>query len=104
MPGRLLLEGKISRAIGSYFTSNPDVMERYLHGALEVRRVPRGTLAEAIRAGGAGLGGLCTKTGVGTDLAEGREVREIDGELYLFEKPLRADIALIRAHRADHVG
>jgi 3-oxoacid CoA-transferase A subunit len=102
--GRLLLEGKISRAIGSYFTSNPDVMERHLDGELEVRLVPQGTLAEAIRAGGAGLGGFYTKTGVGTDLAEGREVREIDGELYLFEKPLRADIALIRAHRADTLG
>jgi 3-oxoacid CoA-transferase subunit A/3-oxoadipate CoA-transferase alpha subunit len=102
--GRLLLEGKIRRAIGSYFTSNPDVMERYRSGELETRLVPQGTLAEAIRAGGAGLGGFYTKTGVGSDLAEGREVREIDGELYLFEKPLRADIALIRAHRADTLG
>ena len=102
--GRLLLEGKIRRAIGSYFTSNPDVMERYRSGELETRLVPQGTLAEAIRAGGAGLGGFYTKTGVGSDLAEGREVREIDGELYLFEKPLRADIALIRANRADTLG
>jgi 3-oxoacid CoA-transferase subunit A/3-oxoadipate CoA-transferase alpha subunit len=102
--GRLLLEGKIRRAIGSYFTSNPDVMERHRSGELDTRLVPQGTLAEAIRAGGAGLGGFYTKTGVGTDLAEGREVREIDGELYLFEKPLRADIALIRAHRADTLG
>jgi 3-oxoacid CoA-transferase A subunit len=102
--GRLLLEGKIRRAIGSYFTSNPDVMERHRSGELETRLVPQGTLAEAIRAGGAGLGGFYTKTGVGSDLAEGREVREIDGELYLFEKPLRADIALIRAHRADTLG
>jgi 3-oxoacid CoA-transferase A subunit len=102
--GRLLLEGKIRRAIGSYFTSNPDVMERYRSGELETRLVPQGTLAEAIRAGGAGLGGFYTKTGVGSDLAEGREVREIDGELYLFEKALRADIALIRAHRADTLG
>jgi 3-oxoacid CoA-transferase A subunit len=102
--GRLLLEGKIRRAIGSYFTSNPDVMERYRSGELETTLVPQGTLAEAIRAGGAGLGGFYTKTGVGSDLAEGREVREIDGELYLFEKPLRADIALIRAHRADTLG
>jgi 3-oxoacid CoA-transferase A subunit len=102
--GRLLLEGKIRRAIGSYFTSNPDVMERYRSGELETRLVPQGTLAEAIRAGGAGLGGFYTKTGVGSDLAEGREVREIDGELYLFEMPLRADIALIRAHRADTLG
>ena len=102
--GRLLLEGKIRRAIGSYFTSNPDVMERHSSGELETRLVPQGTLAEAIRAGGAGLGGFYTKTGVGSDLAEGREVREIDGELYLFEKPLRAEIALIRAHRADTLG
>jgi 3-oxoacid CoA-transferase A subunit len=102
--GRLLLEGKIRRAIGSYFTSNPDVMERHRSGELETTLVPQGTLAEAIRAGGAGLGGFYTKTGVGTDLAEGREVREIDGELYLFEKPLRADVALIRAHRADSLG
>jgi 3-oxoacid CoA-transferase A subunit len=102
--GRLLLEGKIRRAIGSYFTSNPDVMERHRSGELESTLVPQGTLAEAIRAGGAGLGGFYTKTGVGTELAEGREVREIDGELYLFEKPLRADVALIRAHRADSLG
>jgi 3-oxoacid CoA-transferase A subunit len=102
--GRLLLEGRIRRAVGSYFTSNPDVMERHRSGELETRLVPQGTLAEAIRAGGAGLGGFYTKTGVGSDLAEGREVREIDGELYLFEKPLRADIALIRAHRADTLG
>jgi 3-oxoacid CoA-transferase A subunit len=102
--GRLLLEGKIRRAIGSYFTSNPDVMERHRSGELETILVPQGTLAEAIRAGGAGLGGFYTRTGVGTDLAEGREVREIDGELYLFEKPLRANVALIRAHRADTLG
>ena len=102
--GRLLLEGKIRRAIGSYFTSNPDVMERHRSGELETTLVPQGTLAEAIRAGGAGLGGFYTKTGIGTELAEGREVREIDGELYLFERPLRADFALIRAHRADTLG
>src|ERR687893_1796029 len=102
--GRLLLEGRIRRAIGSYFTSNPDVIERHGSGELETRLVPQGTLAEAIRAGGAGLGGFYTRTGVGTELAEGREGREIDGELYLFEKPLRADVALIRAHRADTLG
>ena len=102
--GRLLLEGRIRRAIGSYFTSNPDVIERHGSGELETRLVPQGTLAEAIRAGGAGLGGFYTRTGVGTELAEGREVREIEGELYLFEKPLRADVALIRAHRADTLG
>lgn len=102
--GRLLLAGRIRRAIGSYFTSNPDVMERYSSGELETRLVPQGTLAEAIRAGGAGLGGFYTRTGVGSELAEGKEVREIDGEHYVFERPLRADIALIRAHRADTLG
>ncbi len=102
--GRLLLKGKIRRAIGSYFTSNPDVMERHRSGELETHLVPQGTLAEAIRAGGAGLGGFYTRTGVGTDLAEGKEVREIDGECYLFEKPLRANVALIRARRADTLG
>ena len=102
--GSLLLAGKIRRTVGSYFTSNPDVLERYGRGELEVRLVPQGTLAEAIRAGGAGLGGFYTKTGVGSDLAEGREVREIGGELFLFEEALRADVALIRARKADTLG
>lgn len=102
--GSFLLTGKIRRTVGSYFTSNPDVLERYGRGELEVRLVPQGTLAEAIRAGGAGLGGFYTKTGVGSDLAEGREVREIGGALYLFEEALRADVALIRARKADTLG
>lgn len=102
--GRLLLADKISKAVGSYFTSNPDVLERYYNGQLEISLVPQGTLAEAIRAGGAGLGGFYTRTGVGTDLADNEEIREIDGELYKFEKPLRADVALLRAHKADTLG
>lgn len=102
--GRLLLDGRIRRAVGSYFTSNPDVLAAHARGDLEVDVLPQGTLAEAIRSGGAGLGGFFTPTAVGTDLARGKETREIDGVTYLFEPSLRADVALIRAHRADRLG
>lgn len=102
--GRVLLEGRVRRAIGSYFTSNPDVVAAYERGDLEVQVLPQGTLAEAIRAGGAGLGGFYTPTGVGTELARGKEVREIGGTTYLLELPLRADVALIRARTADELG
>lgn len=102
--GRLLLQGSIRRAIGSYFTSNPDVVGAHLQGRLEVELLPQGTMAEAIRAGGAGIGGFYVRTAVGTLLAEGREHREIDGETYLFQPALRADVALVRAARADELG
>ena len=95
--GRLLLEGGVRRAIGSYFTSNPDVVAAHERGELEVELLPQGTLSESIRSGGAGLGGFYTPTGVGTKLAEGREEREIGGARYLFYASLRADVALIRA-------
>jgi 3-oxoacid CoA-transferase A subunit len=102
--GRTLLLGKIRRAIGSYFSTNPDVGRAHAEGRLEVTLVPQGTFAEAIRAGGAGLGGFYTPTGVGTLLAEGKETREIGGRLYLFQEPITADVALIRAHKADVLG
>lgn len=102
--GRLLLEGRVRRAIGSYFTSNPDVVAAHLAGTLEVELVPQGTLAEGIRAGGAGIGGFYVRTGVGTALAEGREVRELGGVSYLFCEALRADVALVRAKTADGLG
>ncbi len=102
--GQTLQLGKIRRAVGSFFTSNPDAVQAHADGRLEVRLLPQGTLAEAIRAGGAGLGGFYTPTGVGTLLAEGREVRELGGRSYLFQEPLTADVALIRAHRADRLG
>src|SRR4051794_8142668 len=101
--GALLLQGGVRRAIGSYFTGNPDVVAAYERGELEVDLLPQGTLSEAIRSGGAGLGGFYTPTGVGTRLAEGREEREIDGARYLFQPSLRADVALVRAHRADEL-
>ncbi len=102
--GETLRLGKVRRAIGSFFTSNPEVAEARARGAIEVTLIPQGTFAEAIRASGAGLGGFYTPTGVGTLLAEGKEVREIGGKRYLFQEPLRADVALVRAHQADRLG
>lgn len=102
--GILLRQGKIKKAIGSYFTSNREAVQRYNEGKLEIELLPQGTLAEAIRAGGAGIGGFYTKTAVGTELAKGKETKEIDGETYLFEKALQANVALIRAKKADAKG
>lgn len=102
--GRSLLLGKVRHAIGTYFTTNPDVGRAQAAGRLQVTCLPQGTFAEAIRAAGAGLGGFYTPTGVGTLLAEGKEVREIGGKRYLFQEPLRADVALVRAHVADRLG
>ena len=76
----------------------------YHAGEVELELVPQGTLAERIRAGGAGIGGFLTRTGVGTPLAEGKQELELGGERYLLERPLRADVALIRAQRADRLG
>ncbi len=102
--GRLLLDGRVRKAIGSYFTSNPDVVAAYQEGRLEVELLPQGTLSEAIRAGGAGIGGFYTRTAWGTALAEGREERVIGGEPHVFYEALHADVALVRAQRADELG
>lgn len=102
--GILLNQNKIKKAIGSYFTSNRDVGEKYQKGEIELQLLPQGTLAESMRAGGAGLGGYFTTTGVGTQLAEGKEEREINGIKYIFEPAIRADVALIRAYKADRLG
>jgi 3-oxoacid CoA-transferase subunit A/3-oxoadipate CoA-transferase alpha subunit len=102
--GRLLLDGRVRKAVGSYFTSNPDVVRAHLDGSLEVELVPQGTLAESIRAGGAGIGGFFTKTGLGTPLTEGCEERVIRGERYVLQESRRADVALIRARTADELG
>ena len=107
-PGKALGQtyrlGKVRRAVGSYFTSNPEVAEGYARGAVQITLLPQGTFSEAIRAAGAGLGGFYTPTGVGTLLAEGREEREINGRTYLFQEALPADVALVRAHQADRLG
>ena len=102
--GMLLRQGKIKKAIGSYFTSNREVGEKYHAGDIEIQLLPQGTFSESIRAGGAGIGGFYTKTGVNTEIAKGKETREINGELYSFEEALTADVALIRAHKADKLG
>jgi 3-oxoadipate CoA-transferase, alpha subunit len=101
---RLLLDGRVRKAVGSYFTSNPDVVRAHLDGSLEVELVPQGTLAESIRAGGAGIGGFFTRTGLGTPLTEGCEERVIHGERYVLQESRRADVALIRARTADELG
>lgn len=102
--GLLLRQGKLKKAIGSYFTSNREVAAWYKEGKLELELLPQGTLSEAIRAGGAGIGGFYTKTGVGTDLSKDKEVKEIDGEDYLLQKALKADVAIIKAWKSDPLG
>ncbi|MFS0643647.1 CoA transferase subunit A [Siminovitchia sp. 179-K 8D1 HS] len=102
--GLLLRQGKIKKAVGSYFTSNREVAKWYNEGKLGIELLPQGTFSEAIRAGGAGIGGFYTKTAVGTELAKEKETKVIDGETYLFEKALKADVALIRAKKADTKG
>ena len=102
--GRLLRNGQIKKAIGSYFTSNKEAVASAQAGEIEAQLLPQGTLAEAIRAGGAGLGGFYTPTSAGTPLAEGRETRTLNGKEMIFIEPLRGDVALVRAWRADTAG
>jgi 3-oxoadipate CoA-transferase, alpha subunit len=102
--GRLLRQGRIRRGISSYFTSNPEAVAAVNAGELAATLVPQGTFAEAIRAGGAGIGGFYTPVGAGTVLAEGKEERLLDGVRHVLEEPLRADVALVYAARADPLG
>lgn len=102
--GKLLLENRIVKAIGTYFTSNPDVSRYKREGKLEVELLPQGTFSEAIRLGGSGIAAFFTPTAAGTLLAEGKETRLFDGREYVLEKTLRADVALIKAHKADRYG
>ena len=102
--GRMLRNGQIGKVIGSYFTSNREAVEAYQSGKIDIELLPQGSMAEAIRAGGAGLGGFYTPTSAGTALAEGRDTRIIDGEEFVFQPALTADVALIRAWQADTAG
>jgi 3-oxoacid CoA-transferase subunit A len=102
--GKLLISKHIKKAIGSYFTSNRDAVKAWKSGELEIELIPQGTLAEAIRAGGAGIAGFYTKTAVGTKLAEGKEEKVFDGERYIFIRGIKADVALIKAAKADTMG
>jgi 3-oxoacid CoA-transferase subunit A len=100
----LLKNRQIRHVICSFIGGNPDLAEQYAAGTVSVELNPQGTLAERIRAGGAGIGAFYTPTGVGTVVAEGKETREIDGRMYLLEKPLRADFAIVRAAVGDRFG
>ena len=101
----ILLENKqVAKVMASYVGENKLFAQQYLDGELEVEFVPQGTLAERMRAGGAGIPGFFTKTGVGTPIAEGKPHQEFDGELYVMERGIVADIALVHAHTADREG
>jgi 3-oxoadipate CoA-transferase, alpha subunit len=102
----LLAAGAVRKIICSFPRQTDSFVfdELYRSGKIELEVVPQGNLAERIRAGGAGIGGFYTPTGVGTLLAEGKEERTIDGRQYVLEYPIKADVALIRAHRADRLG
>ena len=102
--GRLLRNKQIKSAVGSYFTSNKEAVTAAQSGDIDVTLLPQGTLAEAIRAGGAGIGGFFTPTAADTALAEGCETREINGTRMIFIEPIRGDVALVRAWRADTAG
>jgi 3-oxoacid CoA-transferase A subunit len=102
--GKLLRQGRIRRGISSYFTSNPEAVAAVNAGEIAATLLPQGTFAEAIRAGGAGIGGFYTPVGAGTLLAEGKEERLIDGVPHVLEPPLRADVALVYAARGDELG
>jgi 3-oxoacid CoA-transferase subunit A len=102
--GILLESGQIKKMISSYVGENKLFEQLYLSGELELEFNPQGTLAERIRAGGAGIPAFFTKTGVGTLVAEGKEVREFDGELYVMERGLVADLSIVKAWKGDGEG
>lgn len=102
--GKLVVNRRMQKAIVSHIGTNPETGRQMNAGELQVELVPQGTLAERIRAGGAGLGGILTPTGLGTMIAEGKDMIVIDGREYLLEKYLKADVALIKAHTADTAG
>jgi acetate CoA/acetoacetate CoA-transferase alpha subunit len=102
--GPLIVNGRVSKVIASHIGTNPETGRRMIAGEMEVQLVPQGTLIEQIRCGGAGLGGFLTPTGVGTIVEDGKQTLTLDGKTWLLERPLRADLALIRAHRADMLG
>ena len=102
--GKLIAAGLVRRVITSHIGTNPETQRQMLAGETDVELVPQGTLVERIRAGGFGLGGVLTPTGVGTLAAEGKRTVETDGRTFLLELPLKADFALINAKRADYFG
>ena len=102
--GKLLRTRQVRKMISSYVGENKEFERQYLAGELEVEFCPQGTLAERMRAGGAGIPGFYTKTGVGTKVAEGKEVKTFDGEEYILERGIIADLAIIKGWKADEMG
>jgi 3-oxoacid CoA-transferase A subunit len=102
--GLLLKEKRVKKMISSYVGENEEFERQLLHGELDVELVPQGTLAERIRAGGAGIPAFYTPAGVGTEVADGKEIREFDGKQYLMERALQADFSLIKAWKGDTAG
>ena len=102
--GKLISSGAVSRAIVSHIGLNPETQAKMISGEIEVELVPQGTLVERIRSGGVGLGGVLTATGLGTPVADGKQIIQIDGRSFILEKPIRGDFALIAARQADYVG
>ncbi len=102
--GKLLRTRQISKMISSYVGENKEFERQYLAGELEVEFCPQGTLAERMRAGGAGIPGFYTKTGVGTQVAEGKDVKAFDGQEYILERGIFADLAIVKAWKADATG
>ncbi len=102
--GKLVTAGAVRKTITSHIGLNPETQQRMLERSMEVELVPQGTLIERIRAGGFGLGGVLTATGVGTVVEEGKRKLEVDGRAYLLETALRADFALVNAFLADYLG
>jgi 3-oxoacid CoA-transferase subunit A len=102
--GKLLRTRQVKKMISSYVGENKEFERQYLAGELEVEFCPQGTLAERMRAGGAGIPGFYTKTGVGTQVAEGKEHKEFDGETYILERGIRADLSIVKGWKADEAG
>jgi 3-oxoacid CoA-transferase subunit A len=102
--GKLLRTRQVKKMISSYVGENKEFERQYLAGELEVEFCPQGTLAERMRAGGAGIPGFFTKTGVGTLVAEGKEVKEFNGEEFILERGIFADLAIVKAYKADESG
>jgi acetate CoA/acetoacetate CoA-transferase alpha subunit len=102
--GKLVSAGMISRMVASHIGLNPETQKQMIDGRMQVDLVPQGTLIERIRAGGYGLGGVLTPTGVGTVVEDGKQTIEVDGKTFLVEKAMRADFALVHAFLADYIG
>lgn len=102
--GKLISAGCIARVVASHIGLNPETQQKMISGEIACELVPQGTLVERIRAGGVGLGGVLTPTGLGTEVEEGKQVIEVQGRRFLLETPITADFALLAAFQADYVG